>query len=413
MESYSQVNAARLARMVEISRILNSTTNLDDLLTYIIREAADLTGAEAASILLLDPRTRQLYFKAASNEILLPMVETPVPLDSSIAGAILRANKPMIIEDVSRDPRWNRDIDRAIQFHTRSILGVPMRNVDRHCVGVLEAINKLGGSFSQEDVETLAILADLAGVAVEKARLIQELQRANAELNELDQLKTNFIAVASHELRTPLSIILGYISFLREEADSKMAQQLDHVLQAAVHLRSLIQDMLNLRYVDAGDTSLKRTSVDFVELVHNLALDRDETAAAKQQHITVSLPGAALPVLVDPSMIEVTLTNLLNNAVKFTPQAGQINIVVERRGDELWFSISDDGIGVPEDKLEWIFRRFYQVESPLRRHHEGMGLGLAIARELIELHQGRIWAENRPKGTRFTIALALANDYND
>jgi signal transduction histidine kinase len=409
MGTYSQVNAARLARMVEISRILNSTTNLDDLLSYIIREAADLTSAEAASILLLDPRTRQLYFKAASNGIAPQMAETPVPLDNSIAGAILRANKPMIIEDVSRDRRWNPDIDQAIQFHTRSILGVPMRNVDQECVGVLEAINKLGENFSQEDVETLAILADIAGVAVEKARLIQELQRANAELNELDQLKTNFIAVASHELRTPLSIILGYISFLREEADSKMAQQLDNVLQAAVHLRSLIQDMLNLRYVDAGDTSLKRTPVDFVELVHNLATDRDETAAAKQQVISTSLPDEALPVLVDRSMMEVILTNLLSNAIKFTPQGGQIDIVVERRGDEAWFSVSDNGTGIPEDKLEWIFRRFYQVESPLRRHHEGMGLGLAIARELIELHQGRIWAENRPKGSKFTIALGLSD----
>lgn len=409
MKTYLQVNAARLARMVEISRILNSTTNLDDLLTYIIREAADLTSSEAASILLLDPRTRQLYFKAASNEIPPPTAETPVPLDNSIAGAILRANKPMIIEDVSRDPRWNPDIDQALQFQTRSILGVPMRNVDGACVGVLEAINKLAGNFNQEDVETLAILADIAGVAVEKARLIQELQRANAELNELDQLKTNFIAVASHELRTPLSIILGYISFLREEADSKMAMQLDNVLQAAVHLRSLIQDMLNLRYVDAGGTSLKGTPIDFVELVYNLAIEKDETAAAKQQQINVSLPDEALPVLADRSMMEVILANLLNNAVKFTPQGGQIDIVVARHGDEAWFSISDDGIGVPEDKLEWIFRRFYQVESPLRRHHEGMGLGLAIAKELIELHQGRIWAEKRPKGTKFTIALALSD----
>lgn len=407
MEAYSQVNAARLARMVEISRILNSTTNLDDLLTYIIREAADLTGAEAASILLLDPRTRQLYFKAASNEVPPQMAETPVPLDNSIAGAILRANKPMIIEDVTRDPRWNPDIDQAIQFQTRSILGVPMRNVDQECVGVLEAINKLDGNFNQHDVETLAILADIAGVAVEKARLIEELRRANAELNELDQLKTDFIAVASHELRTPLSIILGYVSFLREEANSTMAQQLDNVLQAAVHLRTLIQDMLNLRYVDAGDTSLKRTQIDFVELVRNMAIDRDETAAAKQQHIHVNLPDEALPVLVDKSMMEVILSNLLNNAVKFTPQGGRIDLSVERHGDEAWLSISDNGIGIPEDKIDWIFKRFYQVESPLRRHYEGMGLGLAIVKELIELHHGRIWAENRPKGSKFTFALSL------
>lgn len=108
-------------------------------------------------------------------------------------------------------------------------------------------------------------------------------------------------------------------------------------------------------------------------------------------------------------MIEVVLSNLLNNAVKFTPQNGQIDITVTRQGDEVWFSISDDGIGIPEDKLDWIFKRFYQVAAPLRRHHEGIGLGLAIAKELIELHQGRIWAENRPTGSKFTVALGLYN----
>jgi signal transduction histidine kinase len=404
-----KLNAERMARLVEISRVLNATTNLAHLLSRIITEAADLTQAEAASILLLDPRTQQLHFKASSNEVPPEMSNMAVSLDDSIAGAILTENKPMYIQDVAKDSRWNQNIDEAIAFRTRSILGVPMHNVTQEPVGVLEALNKAGGGdFSVQDLETLSILADIAGVAVEQARLFNELQQANAELNELDQLKTDFIAIASHELRTPLSVILGYVSFLRDEADPRMTEQFDNVLQAAVHLRTLIQDMLNLRYVDAGTAMLTRQRVDLVELVRKMDLERDETAVAKNQTVRVSLPDDPLPVLIDRDMMEVIIGNLLNNAVKFTPKAGHIEVKLQRQGREAWFRIKDSGIGVPEDQLERIFKRFYQVESPLRRQHEGMGLGLSIAKELVALHDGRIWAESsNHNGSEFIIALRL------
>jgi signal transduction histidine kinase len=251
-------------------------------------------------------------------------------------------------------------------------------------------------------------LADIAGVAVEQARLFNELEQANAELNELDQLKTDFIAIASHELRTPLSVILGYVSFLRDESGPEMTEQFDNVLQAAVHLRTLIQDMLNLRYVDAGTAMLTREQVDLVGLVRHMDLEQDETAAAKEQTVRMTLHDGSLPVLIDRDMMEVIIGNLLNNAVKFTPKGGQIEVKVQRQGREAWFRIKDSGIGVPEDQLERIFKRFYQVESPLRRQHEGMGLGLSIAKELVELHDGRIWAESSNQhGSEFIIALRL------
>ncbi len=406
---FTKLGAARLARMVEISRVLNSTTNVERLLTYIISEAASLTDTEAASILLLDPRTRQLHFVASSNEITGQMADTPVPLDGSIAGAVLRANKPLYIPDVSADPRWNQNVDEAIDFKTSEILGVPMRNVDRVPVGVLEAINKQNGSFSRQDVETLTILADLAGVAVEKTRLFEELKRANKELSELDQLKTDFISIASHELRTPLAVIMGYISFLREGADSEMASQLDSVLHAATQMRNLIQEMLNMRYVDAGQTTLQLSTVDLVEVVRTMAIDADETATAKQQQVSIELPDSPLAVSVDQDMLEVVLGNLLSNAIKFTPEGGHINIRIERHSEEAWCCFTDDGIGISPDNLDRIFKRFYQIESPLIRRQGGMGLGLAIARDLVELNKGRLWAESPglEKGSTFYAALPL------
>lgn len=403
----TQVGSTKLARLVEISRELNSKTDIDELLHHIIQQAAALTGAEAASILLLDPHTRQLHFKAASNEMDPAMADAVVPLDSSIAGAVLTSNKPLIIANVATDPRWNPSVSQAINFQTRSILGVPMHDVDRP-VGVLEALNKRNGEFLPEDVETLAILADIAGVAVEKARLIQELQRAYDDLNELDQRKTDFIAIASHELRTPLSVILGYVSFLREEADSTLAAQLDSVMEAAVKLRSLIQDMLNLQYVDAGQTTLSLEPINLAAAVRENILANKDTIITKQQNVTLRLPKQALMIMGDRQVMDIVLNNLLDNAIKFTPEGGRIGVALEGHGSEAWLHIKDNGPGIPQDKLERIFKRFYQVEHHLRRQYEGLGLGLAIARELMELQNGRIWAESvEGQGSIFHAAIPL------
>jgi signal transduction histidine kinase len=203
---------------------------------------------------------------------------------------------------------------------------------------------------------------------------------------------------------------LGYVSFLRDEADETMAAQMNSVLEAAVHLRTLIQDMMNLSYVDAGQATLESVHLDFASFIRDLKMAEDETAVAKQQKISISLPSQPAHVSIDPGMMEVVLGNLLDNAVKFTPQGQRIDINVQKQGQEVWFHMKDSGGGIPEAQLDRIFRRFYQIESPLRRSHEGMGLGLSIAKELVELNNGRIWAESiEGIGSEFFIALPLTN----
>ncbi|MCL4869555.1 MAG: GAF domain-containing sensor histidine kinase [Anaerolineae bacterium] len=397
---------ARLARMVEISRVLNSTTNLDDLLRFIITEAAALTGSESASILLLDPATRQLRFKATSGSHAPKLLDFPVPIENSIAGAILTSNQPLIIDDVTQDARWNPKVSQAIQFKTRSILGVPMHDGER-TVGVLESVNKQQGTFSFQDSETLSALADLAGVAVEKARLITQLTQANRKLNELDELKSGFIAIASHELRTPLSVILGYVSFLRESIDPELANQMDAVMDAAVQLRSIMQNMFNLQFVDTGRLKLDLEIFDFSILAQEVTA-RYIATATMERTLTVRTPNEPLPVAADRNMIEVVLGNLLDNAIKFTSRQGIVAVIIERHGHELWCSVRDNGVGIPLDKLDRIFDRFYQVEHFMRRQAGGLGLGLSLAKELLTLHNGRIWVESVVgKGSKFDFALPL------
>ncbi len=408
-EAIAQLEPARLSRLVEASRVLNSTGDLPELLGFIIGEAAALTGARAASVLLLDPHTRQLHFRATSDSSHHGLLDIPVPLDGSVAGDIFRNDRAQIVENVGSDPRWNPQADELVGFRTDAILGVPMHDAGGHPVGVLEALNKRQGRFDQQDVETLKILADLAGVAVARAHLVSELRQANRQLNELDQLKSKFIAIASHELRTPLSVILAYVSSLRDQADNpRTAAKLDHVLEAAVRLRSLIQDMLNLRYVETSEPRLNLEIFDLSQVVKDVLTERRDTAEAKKQVVTLEAPADRMVVRGDRGAMEVVIGNLLNNAIKFTPEEGAIRVAIEEHGDEVWLRVRDSGIGIPPDRLELIFNRFYQVEPHLQRSYEGLGLGLAVARDLLEAQRGRIWARsNAGAGSEFFVALPL------
>ncbi len=399
--------AAKLRRMLEVSVELNSTAELDTLLTVIMDAATELTGAEAASVLLLDPRTRELYFAATSRGSQPGLVGMRVPLDSSIAGGILRTEQPSIVSDVRQHPRHHEQIGKAIDHETRSLLGVPML-AEGHRVGVLEAINKRGGDFTQEDIGTLTSLASLAAVAIHRAGLIAQLRDAHEQLAELDRLKSNFIAIASHELRTPLAIILGYANLLKRDVEG---EELDQVFEAAMRLRTLMEGMFNLQYIDAGKSQLSLSRFCLARLVREVTEDQRRLTEAKEQTVRVHLPKEDCQVTADRESVRLVLVNLISNAFKFTPGGGNIEISATKRRDEVWVSVRDNGIGIPQALQARVFNRFYQVEPPMTRYHGGLGLGLAIASELLDLQNGRIWVESEAdKGSEFTFALPLSEE---
>jgi signal transduction histidine kinase len=404
---------AYLERIGKVSQILNSTLSLEPLLRIIIQSATELTHTEACSIMLLDKRTGELHFTHSIGEGSEGLRNLSVPLDNSIAGWIVRKSKPLLIRDAKADPRWHSQVDKRIDFDTRSILGVPMKVKDQ-VIGVMELLNKLDDrGFSQDDIQIATTLAAQAGIAVENARLLDELQRAYDELAELDRLKSDFVSVASHELRTPLSVILGYASFLREEVSGEAGEQLSIVLQSALRLRSIIDDMVNLRHVDTGEVQLERDIFSMVGLIDEVAGEFDQLAKAKQQVLHLDLPDDPLKIDADRQKLYLVLANLLSNAVKFTPAQGRLQVSARRKGEEIWVEVMDTGFGIPERDCDRIFTRFYQVEPTLTRRFEGMGLGLSIAKIMVELHNGRIWVESvEGKGSRFTVVLP-ASPYSE
>lgn len=400
---------AALERILKISQILTLTLQLEPLLQTIVQAATELTDTEASSIMLMDKNTGELRFEAVSGPTREEVKRVTVPLEGSIAGWIVREGKPLLISDVQQDPRFYTQVDKTTDFETRSILGVPLQ-VKGKVIGVLEAINKTGdGIFTQDDIHTLSTLAAHAAIAIENARLVTEIQRAYEELSELDQLKSEFVAVASHELQTPLTVILGYASFLKKEATGVASEQADAVLQSALRLRSLIDDMVNLRHIKTGKAELELESLSLNELVTAITAEFASLAEAKKQNVSVQLASQPPMVEADRQKLRLVLANLLSNAIKFTPEGGRIQVAVETKGNEVWISVRDTGIGIPSREQERIFNDFYQVEPSLTRRFEGMGLGLSIAKGMVELHGGRIWVESvEGMGSSFTFALPLS-----
>jgi K+-sensing histidine kinase KdpD len=396
----------KLNKLVEISVVLNSTLDLNDLLKMIAVEAADLLECKATSILLHEENKNHLYFAASTGSDQEKLAEIEVPIDNSLAGTIFHSNKSLTINDASRDPRHFSIASQHVKFTPKNFLGVPMRIQDK-VIGVLEALNKKSGEFSSEDEEMLSVLASHAAVAINNARLVQELTDAYKNANNADQMKSKFLTLASHELRTPLGIVIGYATFLREDKRGDVSENARSVLKAAMQMRTLLEGMGNLTLLEADQLTYKNQVMAIQKVLEKACGEVRAMADAKEQVLEFDLPQKPILVNVDPDKLGAALANVLNNAIRFSPDGGKI--IVGARGEKknclVW--VKDEGIGIPPEDLESIFKDFYQVETPNTRHYGGLGIGLTIAKGLIEAQKGRIWAESEGegKGACFNISL--------
>ncbi len=401
-----------LTRLAEISAILNSTLKVKPLLNLIMETAVEVVGAENASVLLWDHNTDDLRFAATtSGSVVQALIGKPVPLEGSIAGTILRENRAVVVNEVQADRRHYSGVDQATDFQTRSLLGVPMRSRDK-VIGVLEAVNKRALPWTDDDVNYLSIIAAQAAVAIEGAQMVTALQKANDELSQLDKLKSGFIAIASHELRTPLGVILGYSSFLQETDNEEVRELASKVVNSALQLRRIIEDLTNLRYMEQSDAELQRDIVSLDSFIQENLRDILSLVEAKRHQLEYMPLTPDVQVNIDRVRLGMALTNLLNNALRFTPENGRIVVQVElHNGREAWITVRDSGIGLAREQLEQIFDRFYQVEDHMTRHEGGLGVGLSIARAMVEAHGGRVWASSAGlnQGSTFTITIPLAN----
>jgi len=403
----------QLDRLLEISRILSSTLDLPPLLQSIVDLACELTRSQAASILLYHADTDELRFEAATGRQRESMKEISVPLDSSVAGWIFGNALPLVIKDAETDKRVYREVDRALKFETRSILGVPLM-VKQEPIGVIEAVNKLDERhYTEDDLAVLEALAAQAAIAIENAQLLSQLKQANAELTRLDRMKSDFIAIASHELRTPLGLILGHATFIKDFVPDKYQEQMEVIIRSALRLKEIIEDMSAIAHRDQGQSRVRRQSFSMSDLIETVSGRFMPTAKNKKIELSYDVPpDDELKVEGDKEKIDIVLTNLVRNALAFTDEGGQVGIKAEESGGYVQVFVVDTGIGIPASEIERVFERFYQVESHLTRKHGGMGLGLSIAKAMVEMHNGQIWCESKEGvGSLFCFTLPANEEH--
>ena len=386
---------ARLRALIplfELSQVFMTTVDLKELLQRIVRTAAAETEADRCSLMLLDEDRRELSIAAAeglSEEVLAAARQK---VGEGISGWVAESGEPVIIQGNPRDDPRFRDAPHWEDLATA--ISLPLKSQDR-LIGVLNVAKGPNAvSFSESEVELLSVLGSQAATAIDNARLFRQIQDAYQQLAELDHLKSEFISIAAHELRTPLAVVLAYVSLLEEEVSDPLRGHLRVVIEAATQLKSIIDDMLSLSHVEAGQARLHVTDVSICEVVASVLADVAPLMEGKQHTVETELPEDLPSVRADPEKLGLILANLMSNAIKFTPAGGHIEIAAEADGQDMVLSVKDDGIGIPEEAQDRVFDRFYQVEESLRREHGGIGLGLCIAKAMVELHGGSIWLDS-------------------
>jgi signal transduction histidine kinase len=396
----------QLERLLEVVRGLTTAPDLDSFLQTIISEAAELTNSELASILEYDESAEELRFIAMQwfqRDLLRPM---GVPLDGSAAGWVYRRGQPLIIQDAKMDKRHFKVIDRVTRHETHSLVAVPLM-VRGEVLGVLEALNKKDAAhYTEEDLAILETLAALAAQAMKNMNLQRKVKIARIELAELERLKTDFIAITSHELRTPLGLILGHATFLREMIGEQHTDQLDVIIKNATRLKEIVENLSNVGNYQQGSLRARKERVSLAKLVEDAVVTFQEDANARDITLQANIGSSPFYLDADGLKISTALGNLIKNAIQFTDSGGHVTICLEEGPGQIKVSVIDDGIGIPAKDLPRVFERFFQVETHLTRHFGGMGLGLTVAKAMVELHGGRIWAESEEgRGSTFMFLL--------
>lgn len=397
----------QLERLLEVSRTLSSLLELEPLLQMIIDAASDLTYSQESSILLYDDLEGDLKFEAAPWFKSSQMQELRVPIEGSIAGEVFTYGEPVVVRDAVADGRIFRAVDEHTGFETHSLLSVPLK-VEEVCFGVLTAVNKYGGHFTSEDQYILETLASQAAVAIQNAKSLIEIQKAYEELADLDQMKTDFIAITSHELRTPLGLILGHATFLQDALGDDQREQMAVIIESALRLKEIIEDLSKVDNYRTGAAVLNWETVDLGVLVRRVSAGLMRLAEDYRVRIEFQLPGRPLVISADGEKLGLALSHIIRNGIMYNNPGGQVTISVEKAAGFAQFRVVDDGIGIPQEEQEKVFERFYQVENHMVRRRGGMGLGLSVAQLMVEMHQGRILLESEPGvGSTFTVLIPL------
>ena len=355
-----------------------------------------------------------MFFRAEaygfSQEFVDLMRSRPVDVDrSTITGRALLGKSIVHVQDIVSDSEYTwADALRVGQF--RTILGVPMLREDEP-VGVLTLTRSVVRPFTDKQIELVQTFADQAAIAIENVRLFEEIQDKSRQVEEASKHKSQFLANMSHELRTPLNAILGYTELIIDgiygEAPEKMRTVMERVQSNGKHLLGLINDVLDLSKIEAGQLVLSIQDYSIKDVVHGVYSAVEPLANSKKLAFKIDVPANLPPARGDDRRLTQVLLNLVGNAIKFT-DAGEIAVKAAASNGAYTISVRDTGPGIAEADQAKIFDEFQQADSTQTKAKGGTGLGLSIAKRIIEMHGGTLWVESSlGAGSTFSFTVPL------
>jgi signal transduction histidine kinase/CheY-like chemotaxis protein len=409
--------------------VIGSQLELHPLIQAVTDAGKEMTGAQFGAFFYnvtnKDGESFLLY--ALSGAPREAFDKFGLPRNTPIFGPTFRGTGVVRSADITKDPRYgtmppHHGMPKG-HLPVRSYLAAPVVSRSGEVIGGLFFGHSEAGIFS-ERAERLAVgIAAQAAVAIDNARLYERVRKASAERDVLldaeraaraeaeraSRVKDDFLATLSHELRTPLNAILGWAQLLRakEVADADIAEGLDVIERNTRVQTQLIEDLLDMSRIVSGKIRLDVQQVDVQDVVKAAVASVRHSADAKNIRMQVVLDPLAGPVRGDPARLQQCVWNLLSNAVKFTPKGGKIQVTLERVNSHLEVCVIDNGQGIRPDFLPHLFERFRQSDASTTRHHGGLGLGLSIVKQLVELHGGSIRAKSPGQGMGSTFCMEL------
>jgi len=391
--------------------ISRSTFDLRPVLQTLVESAARFCNADKAHIVREKDGTfytTETY--GYSHEFMGYIKNIPIRAErASAAGRALLEGQVIHITDVKADPEYAL-VEAQRLGDYRTILCVPMLR-EGVPIGLLGLTRSEVQPFTDKQIELVTTFADQAAIAIENVRLFDEIQDKSRQLEEASQHKSQFLANMSHELRTPLNAILGYTELMADGAYGEPSENMLGILQRLEangrHLLGLINDVLDLSKIEAGQLVLELSDYSIEDIVQTVRSTLEPLAADKKLAFKLELAPDLPPGHGDGRRLTQVLINLVGNAIKFT-DTGEVAIKAEAHNGSFHVSVRDTGPGISSADQARLFQEFQQADNAITKKKGGTGLGLAISKRIIEMHGGRIWVESQPgQGSTFTFTLPV------
>jgi PAS domain S-box-containing protein len=424
---HSAADLKAMRRLNEIGTLCAKEGNdINGCLRDVLKVAIEISGADKGNVQLLDRESGVLKLSAQSG-FEEPFVEffESVNGDDTACGVALRTRQRVIVEDINNSEIYagRQSQDALREADVLAVQSLPLVSSTGNVLGIISVHFAHVHRSSEQELRLMDLLARQTADYLERKRVEEEREHLLEREHELRQtaeeanrLKDEFLAIMSHELRNPLNVILGYAELLLRMEEINRSPNLhrmaDAVKRNAVAQSKLIRDLLDLSRLRSGKLELNRETVSPIASIENaietVRIDTD----SKEIEIAVSAPDEMLFVQADPVRLEQIIWNLLNNSVKFTPRGGRIDVRLEENDDEIVLTVSDNGQGIDASFLPHIFEIFRQADSRTNRSQSGMGIGLAVVQQLVDLHGGSVTAfsAGTGQGATFTIRLPRSGD---